>query len=200
MMSYVIFAMMALSILCGALAGRMELVSNAILSGCGEGVSLALSLAGTLCLWSGIMKIAEQSGLTEKISLAFRPLTRRLFPSIPPDSRAMGAITMNLSANLLGLGNAATPLGITAMTELERQAGFPQEATLDMVTFVVLNTASLQLLPTTNAYLRLAAGSANPMEILPAVWISSTVSISIGVLFTRLLNRRQRRGVCRVRS
>ena len=104
----------------------------------------------------------------------------------------MGAITMNMAANLLGLGNAATPLGLAAMRELEREAGHPTVATDAMITFVVLNTASLQLIPTTNAYLRLAAGSQNPMEILPAVWMASAGSIAVGVMVARVLGRRGR--------
>ena len=170
----------------------MAQVSAAAMTGCGEAVTLAISLAGTICLWSGVMKIAERSGLTDLLSRAFLPITTRLFPNLPRKGKAMGAITMNMAANLLGLGNAATPLGLAAMRELEREAGHPAVATDAMITFVVLNTASLQLIPTTNAYLRLAAGSQNPMEILPAVWMASAGSIAVGVMVARVLGRRGR--------
>lgn len=133
------------------------------------------------------MQVAERSGLTDLLARAARPLIRFLLPGLPADSQAIAPITLNLTANLLGLGNAATPLGLAAISRLEAEQGFPRCATPEMTTFVVLNTASLQLIPTTNALLRLQAGSAAPMEILPAVWISSLVSVACGVLMARLL-------------
>ncbi len=190
MMSYVIGGMILLSIAAAAVSGRMDLVSNAAMTGCGEAVQLAISLTGTLCLWSGVMKVAQQSGLTDMLSRAFLPITGRLFPGLDRKGKAMGAITMNMAANLLGLGNAATPLGLAAMREMEQDAGYPKEATADMITFVVMNTSSLQLIPTTNAFLRLSAGSAHPMEILPACWLTSAVSVTVGVSLARLLRGR----------
>ena len=184
--------MILLSIITGAAGGTMAAVSTAAMNGCGQAVQLVISLAGTICLWSGVMGIADRSGLTDALGRAFRPLNRLLFRELDPDGPAVKAISMNMAANLLGLGNAATPLGIAAMKELEKVNRRPGTASQAMVTFVVLNTASLQLLPTTNAYLRLAAGSKEPMEILPAVWLASTVSIVTGVLMTRLLRGRER--------
>lgn len=192
MMSYIIGGMILLSILTGAVGGNMAGVSTAAMNGCGQAVQLVISLAGTICLWSGVMGIAERSGLTDAMSRMFRPVNRFLFRELAPDSPAMKAISMNMAANLLGLGNAATPLGLAAMKELERENPRPGVASQAMVTFVVLNTASLQILPTTNAYLRLAAGSKEPMEILPAVWLASSVSIAVGVVMTRLLRGRER--------
>lgn len=167
----------------------MAAVSTAAMNGCGEAVQLAISLTGTICLWSGVMRVADRSGITDALSRAFRPLNRFLFRELDPEGAAARAISMNMAANLLGLGNAATPLGLAAMRELEKVNRHPGIASQAMVTFVVLNTASLQLLPTTNAYLRLAAGSNEPMEILPAVWLASAVSILVGVTMTRLLRR-----------
>lgn len=193
MMSFIIGGMILLSIITGAVGGNMAAVSTAAMNGCGQAVELVISLTGTICLWSGVMGIAEKSGLTDALSRAFRPLNRILFRGLSPDSPAIKAVSMNMAANLLGLGNAATPLGLAAMKELEKVNPVPGTASQAMVTFVVLNTASLQILPTTTSYLRLAAGSKEPMEILPAVWLASTVSICVGVLMTRLLRGRGQR-------
>ena len=191
MMSYIIGGMILLAIITGTAGGNMSAVSTAAMNGCGQAVQLVISLNGTICRWSGVMGIADRSGLTGALSRACRPLNRFLFRELDPDGPAVKAISLNMAANLLGLGNAATPLGLAAMKELEKVNRHPGAASQAMVTFVVLNTASLQLLPTTNAYLRLAAGSKEPMEILPAVWLASTVSIGVGVLMTRLLRGRE---------
>lgn len=195
MMSWVIGGMMLLSLIAGAVGGRMNLLSGAVLTGCGDAVQLGISLAGTICLWSGLMKIAQQSGLADWLSRAFLPLTGWLFPRLDRRGRAMGAITMNMAANLLGLGNAATPLGLAAIREMEKDAGYPKEATPEMMTFVVLNTASIQLIPTTNAFLRMAAGSEKPMEILPACWLTSLAAVGVGIALCRVLDRGRRRKI-----
>ena len=135
------------------------------------------------------MRVADEAGLTKTLSRLLRPVTARLFRGIEGDSPAMRAVSLNLTANLLGLGNAATPLGIAAMQQLHRQTRAGKTATDPMVLFVVLNTASLQLLPTTTAYLRLLSGSAAPMDILPAVWLSTAVSVTGGVVMAKLLSR-----------
>ncbi len=181
MMSYIISGMILLAILTGGIGGNMAAVSTAAMNGCGQAVQLVISLTGTICLWSGVMRVADRSGLTDAMSRMFRPITRFLFRELSEETPAMKAISMNMAANLLGLGNAATPLGLAAMKELEKENRRAPAASQAMVTFVVLNTASLQLLPTTNAYLRLAAGSKEP------VWLASSVSIGVGVLMTRLL-------------
>lgn len=193
MMSYIIGGMILLAIITGTAGGNMSAVSTAAMNGCGQAVQLVISLTGTICLWSGVMGIADRSGLTGALSRAFRPLNRFLFRELDPDGPAVKAISLNMAANLLGLGNAATPLGLAAMKELEKVNRHPGAASQAMVTFVVLNTASLQILPTTTSYLRLAAGSKEPMEILPAVWLASAVSICVGVLMTRLLRGRGQR-------
>lgn len=136
------------------------------------------------------MRIAEESKLTDRLSSLFRPVMRLLFRDLPAGSKAAKAIVMNLTANLLGLGNAATPLGIAAMKELEKISPQKGAASNNMAMLVVLNTASLQLIPTTTAALRLANGSAAPMEILPAVWLSSAVSVLAGIVTAKLLASR----------
>lgn len=192
MMGYILAGMIAFSIISGAFRGNMDVVSAAALQGGGDAIQLVISLAGMMCLWCGVMQIAERCGLTERLARLFRPVTRRLFPTLAPEGPAMQKICMNLSANLLGLGNAATPLGLAAMQELQKQNLRPDTASDAMLIFVVLNTASLQLIPTTNAFLRLQAGSAAPMEILPGVWIASICSITVGLLAAILPLRRRR--------
>lgn len=187
MMNAVLVGMLIFSVVSAAFGGNMEALSAAALSGCGEAVTLVISLTGMLCLWCGLMKIAQQCRLTEAVARLFRPLTRLLFPELPAGSSALQAICMNLSANLLGLGNAATPLGLAAMQELQKLNRQKDTASNAMVTFVVLNTASLQLIPTTCAVLRQQAGSAAPMEILPAVWLSSVASAAAALTLARLL-------------
>ena len=187
MMNAVLVGMLIFSVVSAAFGGNMEALSAAALSGCGEAVTLVISLTGMLCLWCGLMKIAQQCRLTEAVARLFRPLTRLLFPELPAGSPALQAICMNLSANLLGLGNAATPLGLAAMQELQKLNRRKDTASNAMVTFVVLNTASLQLIPTTCAVLRQQAGSAAPMEILPAVWLSSVASAAAALTLARLL-------------
>lgn len=188
MMSWVIVIMVVLSVIAALVGGDMAALSAATMGGCKQAIELAITLAATMSLWSGVMKVAERSGLTAAIARALLPITKGvLFPSLGRDSSAMQAISMNLTANLLGLGNAATPLGIAAMRELEREAGYPATATRDMITFVALNTASMQLIPTTTAFLRLQAGSASPMEIIVPVWVSSLVAVTVAVLVAKAL-------------
>ncbi len=181
-MNWIFSGFIALAVLIGAATGRMDEVSGAALSSCGEAVQLVLTLTGSMCLWSGIMKVADKAGLTEKLSRALRPAIGFLFNGMNHTSESAKAITMNLAANLLGLGNAATPLGIAAMRAMAKEERVKGAATNNMVMFVVLNTASLQLIPTTTAILRAAAGSARPLEIAPAVWISSAASVAMGVI------------------
>ena len=189
MMSWLFTGMLVLSLLFGILNGGMEQVSISAVNECSNAVTLAIQLAGVMCLWSGLMRIAEVSDLTGKLSRLFRPVMKLLFWHLPADSKAAKAIIMNLTANLLGLGNAATPLGIAAMKELEKISPRKGIASNEMALLVVLNTASLQLIPTTTAALRLAAGSAAPMEILPAVWLASSMSILSGILAAKFFSR-----------
>ena len=157
MMSWLFTGMLVLSFLFGILNGRMEQVSISAVNDCSNAVTLVIQLTGVMCLWSGLMRIAEASDLTGKLSRLFCPVMTLLFRHLPVDSKAAKAIVMNLTANLLGLGNAATPLGISAMKELEKISPRKGIASNEMAMLVVLNTASLQLIPTTTAALRLPA-------------------------------------------
>ncbi len=187
MLSYLLTGMIFFSLVCAPLVGRTSELTQAALESAGKGVELTVSLLGMLCLWNGLMEVAKQSGVTERLAKLFFPITSRLFPGLPRQSAALNAVTLNLTANLLGLGNAATPFGLTAMRELALLS--PGEAASNqMITFVVLNTASIQLIPTTCAVLRAAHQSAQPMEILPAVWITSIGALLGALLIAKLLS------------
>ncbi len=176
--------LMTLSFAFALINGRMELLSEAALSGCGKAVTLTLSLLGLMCLWGGIMGAVKEGGLLNKLAGLLSPLLRRLFPDAWKSGRGIPEIAAAIVANVLGIGNAATPLAVSAMEALaEGREG--EEATDDMVTFTVLGTAFPSFLPTTVIALRSAAGSANPFDILPAVWICSVTLSVFAVLLAR---------------
>lgn len=186
-MAFIWVGITAAAVICGAANGCMAAVSTAALDGARAAVELCISLAGALCLWSGFMELLKQCGLEAKLAALFRPLLRRLLPGACRDPETMAAVSGNLSANLLGLGNAATPLGIRAARRMA--LGAEGIASNELCRLVVLNTASVQLLPTTVAAVRAGCGAAAPFDILPAVWISSLLSVSVGLLAARLLER-----------
>ncbi len=179
--------MVVLSILCGLVLGRGPEVAAAAAAGAAAGVELALSIAGMLCLWTGVMEVMRQSGLSEKLSRLLAPILRRLFPQAARDRATMDAISANVSANLLGLGSAATPLGLQAARRLAAKS--PGVASDCLCMLVVCNTASIQLIPTTVATVRAAQGCAAPFDILPAVWLASALSVGVGILACKLFAR-----------
>ena len=179
--------MVVISILCGLATGNGPAVGAAALEGAGAAVDLCLSMAGVLCLWMGVMEIMKRSGLSTALSRLLRPLLGRLYPEFARDREVMDSIAANVSANLLGLGNAATPLGIQAARRMSRRT--PGVASDGMCMLVVCNTASIQLIPTTVAGVRLAAGCETPFDILPAVWLASALSVCVGILAAKLLSR-----------
>ena len=182
-MAWLWTGMVALSVLFGALTGNLPLLGTAALEGASAAVSLCVSMAGVMCLWTGIMEVMEQSGLSALLARAFRPVLCRLFPSASRSSDTLAALSANVSANLLGLGNAATPLGIRAARSMAR--GCSGVASDELAMLVVLNTASLQLLPTTLAGVRSALGAVDPFDILPAVWLASACSVAAGLIAAR---------------
>ena len=189
--SVVWVGMVVLSLVFGAACGNLDAVSAAALEGANSAVTLCLSMAGVMCLWSGVMEIMSQTGLSEGLARLFRPLLARLLPRAAKDRETMAAISANVSANLLGLGNAATPLGIRAACRMaEGQNGAASD---ELCLLVVLNTASIQLIPATVAGVRAAAGAVSPFDILPAVWLSSVLSVSAGLLAARVLQAIWRR-------
>ena len=183
--------MAVISVVCGLLTGHGPQVASAAVEGASAAVELSLSIAGMLCLWSGVMEVMRQSGLAEKLSGLLRPVLRALFPQVAGDREIMDSIAANVSANLLGLGNAATPLGLEAARRMARKSRGTASDSLCML--VVCNTASLQLIPTTVASVRAAAGSAAPFDILPAVWLASSLSVGVGVLACKIFSRLWRR-------
>ncbi len=180
-------AMVVGSIICGLMTGNGPAVAAAALDGAAAAVELCLTMAGVLCLWMGVMEIMKRTGLSEGLSRLLRPVLRLLYPEFSSDREVMDSISANVSANLLGLGNAATPLGIQAVRQMSRKT--PGVASNAMCMLVVCNTASIQLLPTTVASVRLAAGCAAPFDILPAVWLASAISVCAGILAVKIFGR-----------
>lgn len=179
--------MVTAALVCGAVQGMLPAVTAAAMKGASAAVELTLSMAGALCLWSGVMTVMERGSLTRGLARLFRPLLRRILPRASRDADTLAAVSANVSANLLGLGNAATPLGIRAAQRMA--TGCSGTASDELCRLVVLNTASIQLLPTTVAAVRSAQGCAAPLDILPAVWLSSVLSVTAGLLAARLLQR-----------
>ena len=186
-MSGIWTGMVLLSLLCGLATGRGPAVAAAAMEGASAGVELCLSMAGALCLWMGVMEVLRRAGAIRWLSRFLRPALGRLYPDFARDSGVMESISANVSANLLGLGNAATPLGLDAARRMSRRS--PGVASDGLCMLVVCNTASIQLIPTTVAAVRAGAGSAAPFDILPAVWLASALSVTAGILAARLLAR-----------
>ena len=184
--------MYVLSVLYAAYSGATAQAGSAVLEGAGAAVSFCISIGGAVCLWSAVAELLERSGAAAWLSRLLRPVLIRLFPASGRDKAVIAALSENVSANLLGLGNAATPLGIRAARRMA--AGCNGVASDELCRRVVLNTASIQLLPTTVGGVRLASGAAAPFDILPAVWLSSVLSVAAGLLMARVLGQIWGRG------
>ena len=189
MMNYIWAGMLIFSFITAVFFGNMQSLSDSITAAAENAVTIILELVGILMLWSGVMAVAEQAGLTQKISALLAPVLRRLFPDVPPESETGQAISMNITANLLGLGNASTPLGIEAMKRLYTESGKRDYATDNMIRFVVINTAALHVIPTTVAMFRQEFGSKVPMDILPAALLTSAAALSAALIMTAVLKR-----------
>ena len=187
-MSYIFTGIVALSLLFAMLNGKGGQLAAAIPQGAQAGVTLAISIAGSLCLWSGIGRLMEKAGITALLAKLLSPLLYRLFPSAKTDTALAGQLSGNICANLLGLGNAATPMGIAATKQMCRPAQ-PGHATDEMCRLIVLNTASIQLIPASVAAVRAGLGCTTPFDILPAVWLTSLCSAGMGLLAAYLLGK-----------
>lgn len=185
MLNYIWCAFVAVAVLYGAANGKMAEVSAAVVNGAGEAVEMTVSLAGIMCFWTGIMNIAKKAKLTEKMAKLLNPLMKLIFPNLS-DSAAKEAIVMNITANMFGMSNAATPLGIKAVERLW-EISDKKHATDEMCMFIVLNTASVQLIPTTVIAMRSAAGSALPSGIITSVWVCSLAALFVGTVSAKLL-------------
>lgn len=191
-MSWIWTGILAVSFVCAMGLGRLSQMTAAWMEGAQAGVTLAIAMSGSICLWSGVGKLLEKSGISGSISRLLRPLLVRIFPSTGSDPVLAGNLSANICANLLGLGNAATPMGIAAAKRL-RDPGQPDFATDQLCRLIVLNTASIQLLPTNVAALRLSLGCGTPFDILPAVWLTSLSSAGLGLVAAAVLGRIWRR-------
>ncbi len=178
-MSWAWAILVVTSVVCAALTGRGAALSAAILSGAQEGVTLAISIAGSLCLWSGLGQVMGNLGATAKLAGFLRPALNRVFPSTKKDPALAGSLSANICANFLGLGNAATPMGIDAARRLAQGCG--GTASDELCRLVVLNTASIQLIPANVAAIRSSLGCNTPFDILPAVWLTSICAATAGL-------------------
>ncbi|PRX29883.1 spore maturation protein A [Orenia metallireducens] len=187
MLNKIWFTMIIIGIIIAAINGRMEEVSIAILESAEDSVMIVVKLIGPMALWLGIMKVAEEARLTDVLAKLFKPLAKILFPEVPKNHPALASIMMNLSANFLGLGNSATPLGIKAMQQLQELNSGKSSASDAMCTFLVINTSSVTLLPTTILALRIGAGSAQPTEIIGTTVFATFCSTVVGIVANKIL-------------
>lgn len=194
MLNYIWLGMLFIGFVVGILNGRIQEVTKAAMDSAQAAVELSIGLVGVMCLWTGLMGIAEKSGLVRFLAKKIRPVMRFLFPDIPKGHPAMGAIVMNLVANFFGLGNAATPLGIKAMGELQKLNPDKDTATDSMGMFLVLNTSAIQLVPATIIALRSASGSSNPSEIIVTIWVATLCATIAGVISVKLFTSIGKRG------
>lgn len=189
MINKIWFFMIAMAVAFAATSGKLGSLNEEIFSSLKTSVELAIGLVGGMVLWCGILKVAEESGLVDKVSLLIRPVLRLLFNELPARGNAMGAMVMNMTSNMLGLGNAATPMGLKAMQELQSLNPKKDVATNAMCLFLVINAAPIQFLPATVLSLRSSMGSANPgIVIVPAI-LTSLVAVTVGVLACKLMEK-----------
>ena len=190
MVNYIWIILIFIGIIFSLLTGNIDTINNSILTNGKDALDLVISILPIIVLWTGIMRIAEDSGLLNKFAKLVEPVLSKLFPTVPKDNKALGYIASNIAANMMGLGSAATPFGLKAMSELQKINTNKEEASVPMITFLVLNTAGVTIIPTTVLALRIAHGSVNPSEIIgPA--IIATFCSSIGGLTLDFIIRRR---------
>jgi spore maturation protein A len=190
MVNFIWLSMIVIGIVAAAFNGKMNEVSEAIMTGAKQGVTVSFGLISVLVFWLGIMKIAEDAGLIRRLANGLRPMIRMLFPGLPDDHPAVGYILSNMSANMFGLGNAATPLGIKAMQELQKHNPHPDRATPEMCTLLALNTASITIIPTTVIAIRMTYEATNPTDIVGTTLIATAISTIFAMLLDRFYRRR----------
>ncbi len=194
MMNAVFPVLLIFSFVSAVVTGRMSELSSAVIDGAESAVQLLVRLVSMLCLWGGIMEIGEQSGITAMFSKAMYPVVALIFPRLKKEKYVLEAISMNITANVLGLGNAATPLGLEAMRRLQSVNSNTSYASDEMVIFVVMNTAAMHIIPTTVATMRGQYDSADPMEIMPAAFLTSFTALLIAIIVAKIGNRLGRKG------
>jgi spore maturation protein A len=189
MLNYIWLALVIVAVVLGGINGKVDDVTKAAIDSAGGAVTIAIGLIGIMALWLGIMKIAEDSGLIVLLARAIAPVMRWLFPEVPPDHPAMGSMMMNIAANTLGLNNAATPLGLKAMQDLNTLNQTPGVATNAMCTFLAVNTAGVQLIPASMISLMASAGSKEPTAIIGTTFAATLISLVAGVACVKILER-----------
>ena len=189
MLNWIWFLLLAGGVLYGAVSGNMGAVTEAALQAASDAVRLMIEMCGLLCLWLGILRISEASGLVDRLGRALSPAVGLLFPDVPRSNPAFAAIVMNFSANLLGLGNAATPFGLKAMAHLQELNQRPDEASSAMITLLALNTSGVTFIPTLVISLRMAAGSSDPTRIIGATILASSIGLTFALLLDGFLRR-----------
>lgn len=185
-MNYIFYFLIVISVVVGAINGKLQDVVNSIMSGAELSVKIAFSLIGIMAFWLGIMRIAEKSGLIAFISKILRPITKILFNELPPDSPAIGDVAMNFTANAFGLANAATPFGIKAMEELQKENDNKTTATNSMCLFLGMNTAGFQLIPTTVLAVLVGIGYKNPTEIIAPTLLVTTIAFASAIIMAKI--------------
>lgn len=194
MINYIWLALIVIGSLTAILQGNVQAVTDAAIESANTAVELSLGLVGVMSLWLGLMKLAEKAGIVNAVGRLLKPVMKRLFPEVPPDHPAMGSMVMNMAANLLGLGNAATPLGIKAMKELQELNPDKDTASDSMCMFLAINTSSITLIASTVIAYRVAAGSKNPAEIIGPTIIASTFGTLVAIIAAKLLEKFSRKG------
>ncbi|MGL5616631.1 MAG: nucleoside recognition domain-containing protein [Sarcina sp.] len=189
MINYIWFGIIVIGVLVGLFTGQGPTISTGILASAESTTKFIISLVGMMCFWCGVMKIAEKSGLTEKLARLLRPVLKKLFKEAGKSDKALGAIVMNLTANMFGLANAATPFGLKAMEELDKINDKKGRASNDMALFLVMNAACIQFIPSTVIAIRAAAGSQSPAAIILPAIISTAVAAVAGITICKLLQR-----------
>lgn len=192
MMNYIWVGLVVLGAVFGVVNGTIADVQQSIFDFAATGAEIAIGLMGTLCFFCGLMRVAEEAHLTDWLGRVLRPVLVRLFPDVPAEHPAMAAMVMNIAANVIGLGNAATPFGLAAMKELQKLNQTKDMATDAMCMFLAINTSSVTLLPTTLIALRSAAGSANPTEIVGPVILATIISTATGIICAKVFSKMRR--------
>lgn len=195
MVNYIWIFLILIGIIFSFISGNFEVINNSILTNGNEALELILSILPIIVLWTGIMKIAEDSGLLKRFANLVQPLLSKLFPTVPKNNPALGYIASNIAANMMGLGSAATPFGLKAMKELQKINDKKDTASVPMITFLVLNTAGVTIVPTTVLALRIASGSSNPSEIIIPGVIATACSSIAGLTLDYFIRRRNKRWI-----
>lgn len=189
MINYIWFFLVVSGVIFGLFTGRGDMISKGIIDSLSSTTNLIIGLVGIMCFWCGIMKVAEKSGLTSKIAKILKPIFKRLFDKAGKDDKSLAAIIMNITANMLGLSNAATPFGIKAMEEMDKQNEKKGTASNDMALFLVINASCIQFVPSTVISIRASAGSSNPAAILIPAILSTAIASICGIIICKIIQK-----------